>query len=367
MFVSQIVFFFDSCASLPPFPMLGTARRLVNNRNIAFSLPFNSAAPQTSPLQNASFLLPASAMTGYKEAAVSKGSAFRPVSIPGLTLAQPRQSDAPKNDAPKNAPKGPRKKNKAAADAKIPKGPKAMIQAPPAQRRSSSPHKIPSKASGGVPNPTPQYMAQANLSPDRLPQPRRILIIMDLNGTLLYRPNKRRPSDFVERPHAKTFMKYCLDAFHVAIWSSARPENVNKMVQQLLTPEERERVLVVWGRDSFGLSEDDYNAKVQVYKRLTTVWTHPRVRAAHPLAHKGGLWDQSNTILVDDSLEKGRSEPFNTLTLPEFSGLSTEMPNVLPQVHDYLNELAYQADISRFVRQSPFKLDPVYILPEHAA
>lgn len=242
-----------------------------------------------------------------------------------------------------------------------------MIQAPPAQRRSSSPHKIPSKASGGVPDPTPQYIAQANLSPERLPQPRRILIIMDLNGTLLYRPNKRRPFDFVERPHAKTFMKYCLDAFHVAIWSSARPENVNKMVEQLLTPEQRERVLVVWGRDSFGLSEGDYNAKVQVYKRLTTVWTNPRVRAAHSQAHKGGLWNQTNTILVDDSLEKGRSEPFNTLTLPEFSGLTTEMPNVLPQVHDYLNELAYQADISRFVRQSPFKLDPAYVLPEHTA
>ncbi|KAF5712904.1 hypothetical protein FMUND_8182 [Fusarium mundagurra] len=250
---------------------------------------------------------------------------------------------------------------------RIPKGPRAMIQALPVQRRSSSPHKIPSKASGGVPNPTPEYVAQANLSPERLPQPRRILIIMDLNGTLLYRPNKRRPFDFVERPHAKTFMKYCLDAFHVAIWSSARPENVNRMVEQLLTPEQRERVLVVWGRDSFGLSEGDYNAKVQVYKRLTTVWTNPRVRAAHPQAHKGGLWNQSNTILVDDSLEKGRSEPFNTLTLPEFSGLSTEMPDVLPQVHDYLNELAYQGDISRFVRQSPFKLDPAYVLPEHAA
>jgi hypothetical protein len=242
-----------------------------------------------------------------------------------------------------------------------------MTQAPLARRRSSSPRKIPSKASGGVPDPTPQYMAQANLSPERLLQPRRILIIMDLNGTLLYRPNKRRPFNFVERPHAKTFINYCLDAFHVAIWSSARPDNVHKMVEQLLTPEQREQVLVVWGRDSFGLSEGDYNAKVQVYKRLTTVWTNPRVMAAHPQAHKGGLWNQSNTILVDDSLEKGRSEPFNTLTLPEFSGLSTEMPNVLPQVHDYLNELAYQADISRFVRQSPFKLDPVYVLPEDAA
>ncbi|KAF4455268.1 hypothetical protein F53441_2418 [Fusarium austroafricanum] len=301
-------------------------------------------------------------------------SASQPTSksIPGLTLAQQKTSDSLKN-----APRGPRSpKNSQPASKSLPPkpriliGPKAMAKAPSTQqevRRSQSPPRTPTKASGGVPDPTPQYIAQAKLSPERLPQPRRILIIMDLNGTLLHRPNKRRPFNFVERPHAKTFLKYCLEAFHVAIWSSARPENVNRMVEQLLTPEQREQCLVIWGRDYFGLSEGDYNAKVQVYKRLTTVWTNPRVMAAHPQAHKGGLWDQSNTILVDDSFEKGRSEPFNLLTLPEFSGLATETPNVLPQVHDYLNELAHQADISRFVRQSPFKLDPSYILPDQSA
>ncbi|KIL90999.1 hypothetical protein FAVG1_05695 [Fusarium avenaceum] len=254
----------------------------------------------------------------------------------------------------------------------IPTGPKSMKKAPIQQQqqqpsRSESPPKTPSKASGGVPDPTSQYLAQANLSPERLAQPRRILIVMDLNGTLLHRPNKRRPFHFVERPHATTFLNYLLDTFHVAIWSSARPENVNKMVEQLLTPEQVKQCLVVWGRDSFGLSGEDYNSKVQVYKRLTTIWTNPRVMAAHPQAHKGGLWDQTNTILVDDSFEKGRSEPFNMLTLPEFTGLAKETPNVLPQVHDYINELAQQADISRFVRQSPFKPDPNYVLPEQPA
>ncbi|KAL2676714.1 hypothetical protein Neosp_010478 [[Neocosmospora] mangrovei] len=235
------------------------------------------------------------------------------------------------------------------------------------QVRASSPPKVPSDESGGVPNPTPQYMAQAHLEPHRLEQPRRILIVMDLNGTLLHRPNKRRPFHFVERPHAKAFMSYCLDTFHVAIWSSARPDNVSKMVDQLLTPEQRERCLLVWGRDTFGLCQADYDARVQVYKRLTSVWSDPRIMEAHPAAQTGGKWDQTNTILVDDSLEKARSEPFNILQIPEFSGLSTEMPNVLPQVHDYLNNLAHEADISRFVRQSPFTLDPAYTLEQAPA
>lgn len=227
------------------------------------------------------------------------------------------------------------------------------------QRHDSDPQP-PSKASGGVPNPTQHYICQSLLNPITLPEPRRILIIMDLNGTLLHRPNKKRPFNFVQRPHAKEFMDYCLETFYVAIWSSARPENVNKMVAQLLTPEQHAKCLLIWARDQFGLSPSDYDARVQVYKRLTSVWAQPRIMASHPLADSGGRWDQTNTILVDDSMEKGRSEPFNILQIPEFSGLKDEPTHVLPQVHDYLNSLCYQGDVSRFVRQNPFKLDPSY-------
>ncbi|RSL87458.1 hypothetical protein CDV31_016248 [Fusarium ambrosium] len=301
-------------------------------------------------------LLPSMTMTGY-----TTSTAPAPVAIPGLTLAA-QSADAP----PKK--KGyviPRVRNRRS---KTPSGPKDEANPADARQvRASSPPKVPSKESGGVPNPSHQYMAQAHLEPHRLPQPRRILIVMDLNGTLLHRPNKRRPFHFVERPHAKAFLSYCLDTFHVAIWSSARPDNVNKMVDQLLTPEQRERCLLVWGRDTFGLCQADYDAKVQVYKRLTSVWSDLRIVAAHPAVETGGKWDQTNTILVDDSLEKARSEPFNLLQIPEFSGLSTENPNVLPQVHDYLNNLAHEADISRFVRQTPFKLDPTYTLDQAPA
>ncbi|KAK7416449.1 hypothetical protein QQZ08_012000 [Neonectria magnoliae] len=270
-----------------------------------------------------------------------------PVAIPGLTLAQP--PSAPAATQPR-------------------RGTKAKSKAPPTQpKRSKNPHEtppaVPSTASGGVPNPTPQYLAQALLNPQEFPQPRRILIIIDLNGTLLHRPNKRRPFHFVERPHARAFLSYCLETFYVAIWSSARPENVSRMVAQLLTPEQVERCLLVWARDQFGLSPTDYDSKVQVYKRLTSVWSNPRVMSSHPAAEHGGRWDQTNTVLVDDSLEKARTEPFNLLQIPEFSGIETESPHVLPQVHDYLNALSHQADISRSIRLKPFRLDPSYSLP----
>ncbi|KAL6924379.1 hypothetical protein FSST1_001653 [Fusarium sambucinum] len=317
----------------------------------------SQAVQPPPPSQHAPLVHKATTMTGYAPSGVPN-AAPKSMNIPGLTLAQP--------GAFSNAPRGPQN-GQTNSQQKAPKGikRKSKRHPPEAQKpRSQSPPKVPSKISGGVPEPTHKYLAQAKLAPERLPQPRRILVVIDLNGTLLHRPNKKRPFDFTERPHAKAFLGYCIETFHVAIWSSARPENVEKMVEKLLTPEEREQCLVTWGRDSFNLSKEDYMTKVQVYKRLTKIWTDPRVMAAHPRASEGGVWDQTNTILVDDSFEKGRSEPFNTLTLPEFSGLAGEIPNVLPQVHDYINELSYQVDISRFVRQSPFQLDPNYILPE---
>ncbi|KAM3516110.1 hypothetical protein MY11210_000392 [Beauveria gryllotalpidicola] len=221
----------------------------------------------------------------------------------------------------------------------------------------------PSAASGGVPEPTASYLRRAHLAPSRLSSPRRILIVMDLNGTLLHRPNRRRPSHFIARPHARVFMDYLLSTFSVAVWSSARSNNVQAMVASLLTPAQRQRCLVVWGREHMGLSPADYDARVQCYKRLARVWGDRGVMAAHPDARGGGgRWDQSNTVLVDDSAEKARSEPHNLLRIPEYLGPAAESPHVLPQVHDYINELAWQADVSQYIRENPFELDASYKL-----
>ncbi|UKZ83578.1 hypothetical protein TrVFT333_011387 [Trichoderma virens FT-333] len=198
----------------------------------------------------------------------------------------------------------------------------------------------PSKASGGIPDPTPLYIAQSLSLPSALRQPRRILVIMDLNGTLLYRPNKRNPFNFIQRPHAREFLDYCVDTFH-----------------------QRAKCLVIWGRDKFGLSPADYSARVQCYKRLSSIWNDPKVAVSHPAAAQGQRWDQTNTVLVDDSAEKGRSEPYNILQLPEFEGHANEPLDVLPQVHDYLNTLCYQSNISSYIRDRPFRIDSNYRLP----
>ncbi|KAK0626494.1 HAD-like domain-containing protein [Immersiella caudata] len=241
-----------------------------------------------------------------------------------------------------------------------------QLQAQPSQSRpqpplprqqpkcDKDPVQPPSAASGGVPEPTPAYLLRASFIAQTVPEPRPILVVIDLNGTLLHRPSRHAPHAFIERPHARSFLTYCIETFHVVIWSSARPDNVKKMCRQLLTPDQRQRVIAMWGRDKFGLTPEDYNSRVQCYKRLTTLWGNPLIASAHPT---GGSWNQGNTVLIDDSTEKARSEPYNAITLSEFVGDTRETPEVLPLVHDYLNTLAVQADISTYIRAHPFGAD----------
>ncbi|KAI1308777.1 HAD-like domain-containing protein [Xylaria venustula] len=230
-----------------------------------------------------------------------------------------------------------------------------------AQQRERQRDRImqPSPESGGVPDPTPEYLALASHPPFLLPQPRNLLVVVDLNGTLLHRPSRRSPTRFVERPFARPFLSYCVNTFTVVIWSSAKPSNVENMCRQLLTPEDRAKVVAVWGRESFGFSAADYNQRVQCYKRLTALWNNPAIAASHP---DGEKWSQLNTVLVDDSLEKARSEPFNLVQIPDFIGNAQEPGFVLPQVHDYLNDCSQQANVSAYIKGQPFQIKPDFSL-----
>jgi hypothetical protein len=213
----------------------------------------------------------------------------------------------------------------------------------------------PSPASGGIPDPTSHYLVTSSIPAQPLSTPQHLLVVIDLNGTLLYRPNRKNPTSFIRRPNTQPFLRYCIDTFTVVIWSSARPENVRNMCDAILSTNMRKKVAAIWGREKFDLTKVDYDSRVQCYKRLTKLWTDPAIVRAHPAYDQGGKWDQTNTVLVDDSLEKGRSEPFNLIEIPEFFGDENEQGGILPQVHDYLNHLAMHSNVSSVLRTAPFK------------
>jgi hypothetical protein len=202
-----------------------------------------------------------------------------------------------------------------------------------------------------VPTPTKKYLEQA-LSPPRVrsTEAMPLLIILDLNGTLVHR-NKRTTS-IKSRPHVKEFLNLILEHHYVMIWSSAKPENVNKMVTTFLDPPQRELLVLEWARDNLGLTKAQMNEKVQVYKQLSWVWNSPAAYQKYPNCR----WNQSNTVLIDDSILKASAEPFNLVQVPEWSG-SQEGNNVLGQVAGYLDWLSWHEDVSCAIKSRPFKID----------
>ena len=128
--------------------------------------------------------------------------------------------------------------------------------------------------------------------------PRRKLIILDLNGTILDSSHEPRPGATPDgrarfkhvyfRPHMKEFIHYLFANFEaVAVWTSNIEANALALVKLAFGPELIERLLFVFHRDACILGPD-YSSQ----KPLELVWK------AFP------QYDASNTLIVDDSEKK---------------------------------------------------------------
>jgi hypothetical protein len=208
-----------------------------------------------------------------------------------------------------------------------------------------------------APQPTQEYLDQAAGEPTKTDSPGHLLVILDLNGTVLFRPN-RNAKMMIERPFLKQFLRYLFENFKVMVWSSAKPDNVKSLVSQALDNDLRSQLVAQWARDSFGLSPTNYQQNVQVYKNLKLVWSRNQIQSFHPNYETGGRFGQHNTILIDDSSIKASAQPFNLLEIPEFSATPEQMEgDVLRVVAGYLETLRRQADVSRFINKEPFRDD----------
>jgi hypothetical protein len=207
-----------------------------------------------------------------------------------------------------------------------------------------------------APQPTPEYLAQAAEEPFVIDPPERLLVILDLNGTLIFRPNRNHPTRLVSRPFLKPFLRYLFDNFSVIVWSSARPENVKVIVENVLDKDLRSMLVACLARDSFGLSSEHYTQNVQVYKDLNIIWNREEIQRQIPDYEFGKRFGQHNTILIDDSVLKASAQPHNLLLIPEFAASKEDMKSdVLREVAGYLEVLKMQWDVSKFMRKEPFE------------
>jgi len=216
-----------------------------------------------------------------------------------------------------------------------------------------------------IPKPTQEYLDRANVPSRRLESPKKLLIVLDLNGTLLVRSN--RGSNYTPRPHVNEFLAHCLEHHKLIVWSSARPHNVKPMVAQLFNAKKHAQLVKIWSREHLRLGEH-YNEKVQVYKQLTWLWEDAEVQASFPVETPAPFriedgwkepspakWDQSNTVLLDDSVDKAASEPYNLIRVDEFTKENKDdADDVLGRVLAYIEDLKWEADVSAAIRERPF-------------
>ncbi|KAG0345009.1 hypothetical protein BG004_004024 [Podila humilis] len=207
---------------------------------------------------------------------------------------------------------------------------------------------------------TPSYTVIANQEPVTLSSPQKLLVVLDLNGTLFYRA-KNNIRTVTARPHLDDFLDFLFNHCRVMVWSSAQPVNVQKMLSHGFG----NRIPLldrVWARDMFRLPQHDYVRKVLTIKDLEFIWEG--IEQERKLATKEELaqeklalvFDQTNTVLIDDSTAKIQLQPYNGLALKEFdeqhakSGTDDELPKVIK----YLEKLIYQQNVSAYMRLHPF-------------
>ncbi|RHZ45770.1 NIF domain protein [Aspergillus thermomutatus] len=233
--------------------------------------------------------------------------------------------------------------------------PQPLLPIPPRDRKSKTPE---------PPAPTKEYLAQSLLPPKLHPSRQPLLVILDLNGTLIFRKHRRLPPSFAKRTGLDQFLDALLNNYKVMIWSSSQPETVNAVCEKLFPGEKRHSLVAEWGRDKLNLSQAQYRSKVQVYKTLETVWSNKEIQASYPSSHQKrrsktkkwaargkSRWDQTNTVLIDDSKLKALSEPYNILEIPEFTNApGIDESRIFPKVLECLEALAQYDDVSKLLQ-----------------
>ncbi|KAJ3844952.1 hypothetical protein F5878DRAFT_4414 [Lentinula raphanica] len=201
-----------------------------------------------------------------------------------------------------------------------------------------------------IPVPSSAYLHLTEQPSTRLADPAqaRKLLILDLNGTLLYReprlrdgrdpyasnePRSLRPTH--PRPYIQSFKAFL---FHPStrkwldtmVWSSAQYPNVKDMVGRCFgeeqvkeyteqaeasddmadkTRSEHEGLVAIWDRKFLGLSESQYRSKFQTTKDLAKPWALLPVSAfSGPTKALSEAWDQVAKDLI--TVENASNEPF---------------------------------------------------------
>jgi hypothetical protein len=176
------------------------------------------------------------------------------------------------------------------------------------------------------------YRKAAMMLSMKTKKPCRKLVVLELDLTFIFLDRK-----LLLRPHFGEFLDFLFENFYVMIWSFTSPDTLKDRVESVIPYKYRKHLLAVW----------DYRLGHAGIKDLRVVWHGLRTN---------GLWDQSNTVIIESMSSTTVLQPYNAIHLPAFiPGRQTDKG--LRLVIDYLTRLLYESNISNYIKERPFKAD----------
>ncbi|CAA7041956.1 unnamed protein product [Microthlaspi erraticum] len=186
---------------------------------------------------------------------------------------------------------------------------------------------------------------------------RKKLLVLDLNGLLaeIVSPRAGQKPDIsigrrgiFKRPFLEEFLNFCFENFEVAVWSSRNPNNVER-ISEFLLGDLKSKLLFCWdmshcARTNSGCLENQN--KVIVFKELSIIWK------------RYGDFDETNTVLLDDSPYKALLNPPYTSIFPHSythqNKTTDKSLGIGGELRAYLEKMVQSANVQEFIMKNPF-------------
>ncbi|XP_054821639.1 uncharacterized protein LOC129320289 [Prosopis cineraria] len=196
------------------------------------------------------------------------------------------------------------------------------------------------------------------------------LLVLDVNGLLAdfvshvpfgYEPDAWISKKAVfKRRFCDDFLKFCFEKFNVGVWSSRHKNNVEAAIQFLMG-KSASKLLFCWNQSHCTMT--DFNTvenrdKPLVLKELRKLWE----KLEPGLPWEKGEFNESNTLLLDDSPHKALVNPMNTAIFPysyHYRDLRDSSLGLGGDLRTYLEGLAMAEDVREYVASNPFGQRPI--------
>uniref|UniRef100_A0A5B7BKL6 Mitochondrial import inner membrane translocase subunit TIM50 n=1 Tax=Davidia involucrata TaxID=16924 RepID=A0A5B7BKL6_DAVIN len=247
------------------------------------------------------------------------------------------------------------------------KTPKVSVTRNKSERKHSSFDVDATKHVLAIVNKDDNFLESSHPSPERarVPYSRRKLLILDVNGLLadiVSPPPKECKAEIniasraiFKRPFCCDFLKFCFERFDVGIWSSRTKKIIDRVVDYLLG-DMKHKLLFCWDlshctETCFRTLENRH--KPLVFKELRKIWENNDPN----LLWKKGDFNESNSLLLDDSPYKALLNPMHTAIFPCSYNFRDRSDNSLGPGGDlrvYLEGLAAAENVQKHVEHHPF-------------